>query len=238
MVKKYGQFCPVAKSAEILGDPWSILIVREMLYGSCRFNELQRGLPKISPTVLTTRLRELEQSGVIVKRRVSGQRGHEYRLTAAGRELSDVVDALAVWGMRWARESMDPHDLDVTYLMFNVQRMLDTQALPDGETVICFSFNDIDRHARWWLVCKDADIDLCNENPGKEVDCYVTSSSRELMKAFMGDIPLHAALRSEAIQIVGDAHLKRTFAKWFRLATTAGVPRPTPDEFAGGFDQP
>src|SRR5215470_7085762 len=105
-MKQYGQFCPIAKSAEILGDPWSILIVRELLLGSSRFSVLQRGLPRISPTVLNTRLKELEDRGVIIKRRLSGQRGHEYRLTAAGRELSAVIEALAVWGMRWVRSEL------------------------------------------------------------------------------------------------------------------------------------
>jgi DNA-binding HxlR family transcriptional regulator len=205
-------------------------------YRSTRFNELQKGLPKISPTVLTTRLKELEERGIIVRRRVSGQRGHEYRLTAAGRELKEVIEGLAVWGMRWARERMEPYDLDVTFLMFNVQRMLDTQALPDGETVICFNFKDLDKAARWWLVCKDADIDLCDENPGKEVDCYVTSSSQDMMKAFMGDVPLYSALRGEAIQVVGDSHLQRTFSSWFKLAGPADVERPTSEEREAIFD--
>ena len=102
-MRSYGQFCPVVKSAEILGDTWSILIVRELLLGSTRFSELQRGLPRISPTVLNARLKELGERGIIAKRRLQGQRGHEYRLTPAGRELSSVVEALVVWGMRWAR---------------------------------------------------------------------------------------------------------------------------------------
>jgi len=105
-MQKYGQFCPVAKASEILGDPWSILIIREMLLGSSRFNGFQRGLPRISPTVLNTRLKDLEACGVLVKRPINGQRGHDYRLTPAGRELSSVVDALAVWGMRWARDGV------------------------------------------------------------------------------------------------------------------------------------
>ena len=120
-MKKYGQFCPVAKSAEIIGDPWSILIVRELLLGSSRFNLLQKGMPRISPTVLNTRLKEFEERGVIIKRRLNGQRGHDYRLTPAGRELSAVIDALAVWGMRWARDEMTADDLDVSFLMFDDQ---------------------------------------------------------------------------------------------------------------------
>ena len=121
----YGQFCPVAKSAEILGDPWSILIVRELMLGSCRFSELQRGLPKISPTVLNTRLKDLAKSGVLLKRKLNGQRGHAYYLSVAGKELEPVIESLVVWGMRWAREHMEDEDYDATFLMFDIQRHFD-----------------------------------------------------------------------------------------------------------------
>jgi DNA-binding HxlR family transcriptional regulator len=228
-MRQYGQFCPVAKSAEIIGDPWSILIVREMLLGSSRFNVLQRGLPRISPTVLNTRLKELEDRGVIVKRRLDGQRGHEYHLSAAGRELSTVVEALAVWGMRWAREEMEPDDLDVSFLMFDIQRRIDKTALPDGETVLCFQFTDVKKRSfrHWWLICQGSDVDLCYEDPGKDVDCYIAGSSRDLIAVWMGDVPLSKALQSERIQLTGERSLCRTFPRWFALAALANTPRPT-----------
>ena len=225
-MKKYGQFCPVAKSAEIIGDPWSILIVRELLLGSTRFNLLQKGLPRISPTVLNTRLKELEEGGVIVKRRLNGQRGHDYRLTPAGRELSSVIDALAVWGMRWARDEMSADDFDVSFLMFDIQRGIDTAALPDGETVLCFTFTDLNTFGRWWLVCQGCEVDLCYEDPGKDVNCYVTSTSRQLIGVWMGDLPLQTALRSEIVQVIGERHVCRAFPKWFPLSAAAKTPRP------------
>jgi DNA-binding HxlR family transcriptional regulator len=224
---KYGQFCPVAKSAEIIGNPWSLLIVRELLLGSSRFSVLQKGMPRISPTVLNTRLKELEEHGVLVKRRLSGLRGHEYRLTEAGRELSAVIDALAVWGMRWARDKMDTDDLDVTFLMFDIQRRIDTAALPDGETVLGFIFTDLDTFSHWWLVCRNAEVDLCYADPGKDVDCHICGSSRDLIGVWMGDLTLAAALRSEAIQLTGERHLCRAFPKWFRLSVAAKTPRPS-----------
>jgi DNA-binding HxlR family transcriptional regulator len=229
-MKKYGQFCPVAKSAEIMGNPWSLLIVRELLLGSSRFNILQKGLPRISPTVLNTRLKELEEHGVLIKRRLNGQRGHEYRLTAAGREFSAVIEALAVWGMRWARDEMGADDLDVMFLMFDIQRRIDTAALPDGETVLCFTFTDLDSFRLWWLVCRGAEVDLCHEDPGKEVDCYVTGASRDLIGVWMGDLPLPKALKSEAIQVIGERHVCRAFPRWFTLSAVAKTPRPTKSE--------
>lgn len=228
-MKRYGQFCPVAKSAEIIGDPWSILIVRELLLGSSRFSLIQRGLPRISPTVLNTRLKQLESRGVLVKHRLSGLRGHEYRLTRAGRELSAVVDALAVWGMRWARNEMDPADLDVSFLMFDIQRRIDTTALPDGETVLCFLITDAKKpFRRWWLVCQGTNVDLCYEDPGKDVDCYVTATAADLIGTWMGDVRLFTALKSEMIQVSGDRHICRSFPKWFVLSAAANTPRPTP----------
>ncbi|MEZ5832482.1 MAG: helix-turn-helix domain-containing protein [Dongiaceae bacterium] len=233
-MRQYGQFCPVAKSAEIIGDPWSILIVRELLLGSSRFNTLQRGLPRISPTVLNTRLKELEERGVIVKRRLGGQRGHSYQLTAAGRELSAVVEALAVWGMRWAREEMTPDDLDVSFLMFDIQRRIDKAALPEGETVLCFQFTDIAKFCHWWLVCQGSQVDLCYEDPGKDVSCYITGTSRDLIGIWMGDIPLSKALKAGRIQLTGERHLCRTFPRWFALSAAANTPRPTAAERVSG----
>jgi DNA-binding HxlR family transcriptional regulator len=234
MMKKYGQFCPIAKSAEILGDPWSILIVRELLLGSSRFNILQKGLPRISPTVLNTRLKELQERGVIIKRRLNNRRGFDYRLTAAGRELSKVIEALAVWGMRWARDEMEADDLDVTFLMFDIQRRVDTTALPDGETVLCFKFTDLETFGSWWLVCDGPEVDLCYEDPGKDVHCYVTGSSRDLIGVWMGDLPVRKALQSEAIWLTGESHLQRTFPKWFALSSVAATPRPAKSGKASG----
>jgi DNA-binding HxlR family transcriptional regulator len=225
-MRKYGQFCPVAKSAEILGDSWSLLIVRELLLGSSRFSALQRGLPRISPTVLNTRLKELEENGVILKRRLNGQRGHEYRLTPAGKELSSVVEALVVWGMRWARDSMDAEDMDVTFLMFDIQRNVNRDELPDGETVICFLFPDLKEFGQWWLVCDGKEFDLCYQDPGKDVNVFVTASSRDLIAIWMGDLPLSGALSNESLQVTGETALCKSFRKWFPLSAAAAIPRP------------
>lgn len=233
-MRTYGQFCPVAKAAEILGDPWTFLIVRELLLGSCRFSLLQRGLPRISPTVLNTRLRELVDNGVVTKHRLSGRRGHDYRLTAAGRELLPIVEALAVWGMRWALNEIKTDDLDVSFLMFDMQRRIDTAALPDGETVIGVQFTDLKKFRQWWLICRANEVDLCYEDPGNDVDCFIAGSSRDLIDVWTGELPLMSAIRSERIQVTGNRHLCRTFPKWFALSLFAGTPRPTANERLAG----
>ena len=227
---KYGQFCPIAKSSEILGDTWSILIVRELLLGSTRFSQLQKGLPKISPTILTKRLKELEASGVVIKRKQTAQKGHEYRLTPSGRELSTVVEALAVWGMRWARDEMEPDDLDATFLMFDIERNLVTNELPDGENVICFQFPDLTDFSAWWVVCEGANTDLCYQDPGKDVSAYVTANSVDMIKVWMGDLPLSQALREDRVTLLGEPLICDRFRKWFPLSSAAAVPRPTQTE--------
>jgi DNA-binding HxlR family transcriptional regulator len=229
-MKTYGQFCPVAKSAEILSTPWTILIVREILLGSTRFSTLQRGLPRISPTVLNTRLKELVENGIITKRPIGGQRGHTYRLTPAGKELSAVIESLAVWGMRWARDEMKDDDLDVSFLMFDIERNIRLEELPGGETVLCFQFPDLDEFGTWWIVCNQNDIDLCYQDPGKDVNVYITATSRDLMQVWMGDVSLSSAFKQDLIFLTGEIVICKRFSKWFPLSSAAPVPRPSDQE--------
>ena len=128
------------------------MILRELLLGTCRFNDFQRSLSRMSPTILTKRLRHLEQCGVVVRKPLSAQKGYEYRLTPAGKELEPLIETLAVWGMRWARDQMSDDELDVELLMWDIHRRILTQHLPDGQTVLCMSFNDLDKHKTRWLV--------------------------------------------------------------------------------------
>ena len=128
----YGQFCPVAKATEVIGEKWTMLVLRELLLGTTRFSDFQRSLSRMSPTLLTKRLRQLEESGILIRKRLSGQKGYEYRLTEAGKELSPLIEVLAVWGMRWARSQLTDDELDVEFLMRELQRRLHVDHLPDG----------------------------------------------------------------------------------------------------------
>ncbi len=222
----YGQFCPVSKAAEVVGDRWTILILRELMLGTHRFNDFQRALSRISPTILTKRLKYLEACGVVRRRRVSGQRGFDYHLTASGKELEPLIETLAVWGMRWARDQMSDDELDVELLMWDIHRNIDTDRLPDGETVLCFTFQDLDKYKSWWLVIEGTEVDLCTEDPGKDVDLYVTSELRTLIEVWQGDAPLGPALDDERITVIGDSRIRRDMPGWFKLCAFADVPRP------------
>lgn len=219
----YGQFCPVAKATEIIGDKWTMLLLRELLLGTCRFSDFQRSMSRISPTVLNKRLRMLEDKGVIIKKPVSGRRGSEYRLTPAGRELEPMIDNMAVWGMRWARGQMTDDELDVELLMWDIQRRIDTKGLPDGETVLCFTFNDLDKYKTWWLVIDGDDVDLCTEDTGKDVNLYVTSTTRTMIEIWEGDTDLRAALRDDRVIMMGARHLTRSMNDWFGFSAYAHV---------------
>lgn len=214
---EYGQFCPVAKATELLGERWMLLVVRELFLGSHRYSEFQRGLSRISPTLLTKRLKQLEQAGIVVRKSGRGRSGQGYFLTPAGMELKPLIEHLAVWGMRWARGQLRDEELDVEFLMWDIQRRLQIEKLPEGETTLCFVFTDIERHGSWWLVVRDAKVDLCTENPGLDVDLYVQSTLRTLVEVWEGDLALKTAMHDERIRAQGDRQLAKSMPTWLGI---------------------
>ena len=224
----YGQFCPVAKATEVIGEKWTLLVLRELLLGTTRFNDFQRAMSHMSPTLLAKRLRHLEEYGIIIRKKLSNQKGYEYRLTAAGKELSPLIEVLAVWGMRWARGQPADDELDVEFLMRDVQRRLQTEQLPDGETVICLIFDELTNYKTWWLLVDGDVVDLCTEDPGKEVDLYVNSKVRTIVEVWEGDLDISKALRNGSIKAHGLRHLVRTMPQWFGVCLYKDVQRGDP----------
>jgi DNA-binding HxlR family transcriptional regulator len=225
----YGQFCPVAKATEVIGEKWTLLVLRELFLGTTRFNDFQRSLSRMSPTLLAKRLRRLEECGIVIRKKLSGQRGFEYRLTAAGRELSPLMEVLAVWGMRWARGQLTDDELDVEFLMRDLQRRLQTEHLPDGQTVICFMFGELTKYETWWLLVDGDVVDLCTEDPGKEVDLYINASVRTIVEVWEGDLDMRAALREERIKAHGSRHLIKTMPDWFGICLYEDIQRGDPE---------
>lgn len=219
----YGQFCPVAKATELLGERWTLLILRELFLGSHRYSEFQRGLSRISPSLLTRRLKQLEQAGIVVRKKPYGRKGHGYYLTPAGKELKPLIEHLAIWGMRWARGQLRDDELDVEFLMWDIQRRLQLDHLPDGETILCFIFDDIERFKNWWLVVRDGQVDLCTENPGLDVDLYISSSLRDLVEVWEGDVAIETALRKGVIRTQGDKRLSKMMPNWLGTNLYADV---------------
>lgn len=219
----YGQFCPIAKASEIIGERWTLLILRELLMGATRYSDLQRTLGHISPTVLVKRLKSLEEHGLLVRTKIPGQRRHEYRLTAAGKDLKAVVVGLGEWGMRWARGQMSDDELDVQLLMVYICRSLRCKHLPDGQTVIKFHFPDLDEFGTWWVVATDGEVDLCIDAPSDEPDVRFSSDLRTMTEIFMGDLSLKDGRKSGKLKIKGQTGLLRNVGSWLGLSIFAGI---------------
>ncbi|WP_207838467.1 winged helix-turn-helix transcriptional regulator [Williamsia soli] len=220
----YGQFCPVAKAMEVLDERWTLLVVRELLAGSCHFNELRRGVPKMSPALLSKRLRTLERAGVI-DRLVDGGRTR-YELTASGRELSTVVEALNAWGVRWIGGLGDA-DLDPHLLMWDMRRNVDVERWPRTRTVVTFQLSGVQSAvSRWWLVVSDGDADICDYDPGFDVTATVTSSLRELTAIWRGDVSWAGALRGGDVQIIAGREIRTSVPEWLGQGRMAQIPRP------------
>ena len=219
----YGQFCPIAKGMEILGEKWTLLIIRELIMGSTRFNDFQRSLTQLSPTLLTKRLNFLEEQGLLVKRRIPGQRSHEYLPTAACQELMPVLEQVGSWGMRWARNQMQGDDFDLSLLMVYLERSIQPDKLIGQETVIRFNFSDVNDYPHWWVVVTGDDIDVCVKDPGREVDVYFNVDVRTMCEVWMGGISYKKAIKDGRLQLVGIPALTRNVNDWLKPSIFAGI---------------
>lgn len=209
----YGQFCPIAKTSEILGERWTNLIIRELGAGSDSFNDLRKGLPRMSPSLLSTRLKSLEAAGIVERK--ESDKGVRYTMTEAGQELKPIILQMGVWGQRWARSKLERDDLDPSMLMWDIHRTMTAEYFGAKRTVLLFEFSDYtSRFRRWWLVIKDGEVDVCMKDPGYEVDLQLLTDVTTLTGVWMGDIGLGQALRDRQIRMTGPEQLKRDISTW------------------------
>jgi DNA-binding HxlR family transcriptional regulator len=213
----YGQYCPVAKAAEILTERWTPLVLRELLWGSHRFNDLRRGVPLMSPTLLSDRLQCLERSGIIRRVRAPGARHWEYHLTEAGEACRPLIDLMGAWGQRWGIGRITRKDLDPALLMWVIVRGMRTrrERLPAGRVVILFDIADAARGKRyWWLLLHRPEIDLCGSDPGFAVDLTWRSDARTIAMVLLHEIAIDKARRSKVVALEGPARLRRLVPDW------------------------
>lgn len=220
---EYGQFCPVSKAMDLLGERWTLLILRELHMGATRFSELQRGLSLISPTVLTKRLNDLAGAELILRKRIPGQRGNEYFLTQAGKETLPLLKAVGDWGMRWARGNIKDTELDVELLMLYLQRSIKAEMLPGDQSVLRFQFTDLEKFRDWWLLVKGNQVDICLENPGQEVDIYLTTDLRTMVNCWMGDESYNQAIKEKRLKLMGPTALTRNVQSWITSSMFSGI---------------
>ena len=217
----YHQFCPVAMAAEILCTRWTMVLVRELVAGSTRFNDLRRGVPKMSRTLLAQRLRELETAGIVERRPVPGTQNVDYVLTPSGQDLFPVVEAFGLWGQKWVKSNPSLNNLDVSLLMWDMRRNIDPTPLPGKRTVLQFRFHDLPATLRdWWLVVEPSgDTDLCRTDPGFDVDLFVTTDLRTMTAVWMGLTTVRAA--SDRFVLDGSSALVSTMQQWLGLSPFA-----------------
>jgi len=218
----YKQFCPLAMAAEVLCTRWTMVLVRELIAGSTRFNDLRRGVPRMSPTLLSQRLKELEEAGIVEKRPVPSERGvMEYHLTDSGRDLREVVIAMGTWGQKWVESSLSLRNLDPSLLMWDMRRNLNPAPLPKHRTVIQFLYHELPPTKRdWWLVIEpDGEVDLCWADPGFDVDLYVSTDLRTMTAIWMGVTDVASEL--EKFEFSGSRDLASTIQTWLGLSPFA-----------------
>ena len=219
----YGQFCPVARAAEVFGERWTPLVVRELLCGSTRFNEIRRGVPRMSTTLLAQRLRKLEEIGVVA--RANG--AAEYHVTAAGEELRPIVMALGHWGSRWIGSRLKRDQLDAGFLMWDVRRFARRELFPrERRIVVQFRFTDARQGERaWWLVVENGEVDLCRDDPGHEVTLIVESTVRALTEIWTGDLQPEQAVKRGEVRVLGIARDARNVWRWIGASVFAPTRR-------------
>src|SRR5574337_1853254 len=222
----YRQFCPVAMAAEVLCCRWTLLVVRELMMGFSRFNDLRRGVPRMSTALLAKRLKELEAAGIVARTRATGAaEGHEYHLTPAGQELRPIVEAVGARGQRWVTTEATLRHLDANLLMWDIRRNVQPDPAPAARTTIQFIFSDRPPTERnYWLVVEPGrEVDLCTVDPGFDVDLYVATDLRTLTEVWLGYIDLAHAKDRGAVRLTGSRAHEVEFRAWLHLSAFAAV---------------
>ena len=221
----YGQFCPLSMAAEVLCTRWTMLVIRELLYGSRRFNDLRRGVPRMSPALLSKRLKELEKAGIIVT--AAGESGNlEYGLSSAGEELRPLVESMGLWGHRWIESRLTLKNLDPSLLMWDIRRKINPEPLPEGRCTIQFQYPELpDPQQNWWLVINEGAVDLCSFDPGYDINLLVRSSLHTMTAIWMGLLNIPKEVSSGHLVLEGERPVASAIQKWLGISPFAAEPR-------------
>jgi DNA-binding HxlR family transcriptional regulator len=217
----YGEACPVSRATSVLCERWTLQIIREMMLGATRFSEFQKYLPKISPSLLNARLKLLTDCGIIVRRRIPEKRGYEYQLAPAGKALAPVITEIGKWGMRWVYDGLSDERMNMVVLMHEIAVLLKTENLPGGDTVLQFTFTDLAEGQKQYIVIHDNKREVCDDNPGHEVDVYLRTTLRTLSEIWWGDTGLMQACKDGRLKVGGSVAYTRHLARWFPISSFA-----------------
>jgi DNA-binding HxlR family transcriptional regulator len=220
----YRQFCPVAMAAEVLCTRWTVILLRELMAGSTRFNELRRGVPRMSPALLSQRLKDLEIAGIVTREPLDKEPGvFAYHLTPAGVDLKPIVEAFGVWGQRWVNTELSLRHLDVQLLMWDMRRGLDPRPLPKRRSVVQFTYPELSAaQRRWWLIVEaNGEVDLCSVEPGFDVDLHVATDLRTMTAIWMGLSTVSMAIMEDRLTLTGQRSLAANMQSWLGLSPFA-----------------
>jgi len=220
------QFCPLAMASDILCTRWTLMLLSELLSGTSRFNDLRRGLPRMSPALLSKRLKELEAAGIVARSRACGDPDlYEYSLTDAGRAAKPIVEAMGDWGHRWVSTNDTLMHLDVKLLMWNMRRNINPHPMPERRSVVQIIYRDLAPTQRnWWLLVEPGEeTDLCSVDPGFEVDLYITTDLRTMTEIWMGYAAVAPTIEDGRLLLVGNRHLEATFQTWLGESRFASI---------------
>ncbi|MGR3760983.1 winged helix-turn-helix transcriptional regulator [Roseobacteraceae bacterium NS-SX3] len=224
-MKSYGQFCPIAKAAEIFCERWTALVIRNLGAGAERFSDIHRGVPHMSATLLTQRLRQLEAEGLVERRRSDTGKSWTYHLTDAGAEFLPLVGALGIWGQRWTRRELAEGELDLGLLIWGLEYSVDPTAFGPRRHVLRLDVSDQPEHKRfYWFVCEDGSLDLCVSDPGGGTDLYLEATLKNLIRVYRGDVALATAIEDGRLTVDGKPKLSRRLGRWFNFDTMAKTP--------------
>jgi DNA-binding HxlR family transcriptional regulator len=216
-MKSYGQFCPVAKAAELFCERWNALIIRDLTAGPRRFTDLQRGVPLMSPTLLSSRLKWLVDEGVIARQDL-GEKRHGYILTEAGREFVPLVEALGIWGQRWTRRELRDHEIDLGLLVWSLESSCNPNAFGKKRCLIQLELTDQIKAKRlWWFLNQKGQCELCVDDPGGDVNLYIACTLPDAIYIVRGDLSPEVAIDTQRLEVLGDGWASRAFTKWLNL---------------------
>jgi DNA-binding HxlR family transcriptional regulator len=221
VVYDYQEYCPVAKASQLLCERWTFLIVRELLCGCTRFNQLRRYLPRISPGLLRKRLAVLESEDLVVRVKVRDGEHYEYRLTDSGRDLEGVIVALGTWACRWQYEKFSNDEINLEALMRDLASTLKSAEMPAERNVLRFLFEDLEASARWFVVVEGEMIEACEEDRGLDADVFISTKVKTLADVLIGQRQLGEAISCGDLKLTGSAPHIRSINRWFGLAPYA-----------------
>ncbi len=217
----YAEACPISKAASVLCERWTLQIIREMFMGATRFSEFQKYLPRMSPTLLNSRLQTLEAQGIILRKRVPEKKGFEYQLTPAGNALKPVLGELGKWGMNWVFDSMEGDQLNIAVIVRDFAFALDTQQLPSGQSVIQFNVQSEAEAAKKFIMVREGTAQSCDDNLGNEVDLYLSADLKTLYQIWYGEVSVNAACETKLLKAVGPPVYTNSISKWLRTSQFA-----------------